>query len=159
MMSLERWRIRMKKCLWYQISRSKFLRGTTSLFCAGNLYTNMETYSSKWFSNSQAYNYLGSHHTLKKQLNHKTLTRARKMTQQDKAPTADQPPGSHMVGGGNQLLRTSVNTILGVKTVLVLCDLGSQPEALPASCQHAQRFKRSSHVYLSQTIHFKAHDC
>lgn len=80
---------------------------------------------------------LGSHHTLKKQLNNKTMTRARKMAQQDKAPTADQPPGSHTVGGENQLLRTSVNTILGVKTVQVLCDLRSQPEALPASCQHA----------------------
>lgn len=65
------------------------------------------------------------------------MTRARKMAQQDKAPTADQPPGSHTVGGENQLLRTSVNTILGVKTVQVLCDLRSQPEALPASCQHA----------------------
>lgn len=96
---------------------------------------------------------------LKKQLNSKTLTRARKMTQQDKAPTADQPPGSHMVGGENQLLRTSVNTILGVKTVLVLCDLRNQPEALSASCQHAQRFNHSSHIYLSQTRHFKAHNC
>lgn len=71
---------------------------------------------------------------LKKQLNNKTLTRARKMALHDKAPTADQPPGSHMVGGENQLLRTSVNTILGVKTVLVLCDLRNQPEALSASC-------------------------
>lgn len=78
------------------------------------------------------------------------------MAQQDKAPTADQPPDSHMVGEENQLLRTS---ILGVKNILVLCDLRSQPEALSASCQHAERFERSSHAYLSQTIHSKAHNC